>query len=727
MQTFEKHMFARILKEKDEEDAEVRRVQGKQFNLDILLQGDCGRTSASSSFRSKLSTPFDKGSRRRRRSTPSRVVEPVFTSEDIRQSNVFDHRLPHQTRGQNGNSDALVKKLTVPFVVFIIIVFWGPMMLQSSGEGLRHVGKRTLVSAEVEGSILNESGLDDKSNLELEDMGDNDSSDASGTEVRLGQRDKKLSPPIIEALQAIKNKGFQLPGRERESDDEFHAENVSENEWKERQINVKSRRIIQELGNRGMSITAQSTTQSQKILTPLERYQLRTQQEEEQQLRHHQEQKLHGADPGYLRDQEMVHEQELLQQKQELAQQLWQQKQKEQLEQQQLQQLELRKQVQLQQEQLLMDKMELEKLQKEKKELERRNLERNNAEQTLQKSSEQIQQRQQPQQQLNQRQIQAPIQRELPPQEILFNYKHAEKANLIPDNFERNLANIWDPILPTDTALFFHIPKSGGTTVADILTHCLDLVSASSIGASEGHALENTLKVRRYQDHGRYLNVNPASIQGIKHAKELGLAASGLADVVVLHRLHEGSEIFDPSNKGRVFCMFRNPVHRAISMFYYLQKATWEPTYDPSLATMTLLEYANSNKVEENWVTRFLVHQYTGRLTDDAVDTAKAIMRNKMLVGDLGNFQESLKRFELYFDWWAASKQKGDSARMVQCQQNHARTKQNKVPHSIPDENDPAYKRLLQLNWADMELYLYAAKLFEEQAVLVSHKDASLL
>ena len=259
------------------------------------------------------------------------------------------------------------------------------------------------------------------------------------------------------------------------------------------------------------------------------------------------------------------------------------------------------------------------------------------------------------------------------------------------------------------------------------MTHCLDLVTASSIGASEGHGSENTLKVRRYHDKGRYVNVNPASLEGIRRAKELGLAASGLADVVVLHRLHEGTELFNPRYKGRLFCMFRNPVHRAVSMFYYLQKATWEPTYDPTLADMTLLDYANSNKVEENWVTRFLVHEYTGRLTKDAVAKAKAIMRNKMIVGVLGNFQESLKRFELYFDWWADSKKKGSSVQLVQCQQNQARVKQNKVSHPLPGEKDPAYKRLMQLNWADMELYTYAVQLFHEQAELVSHKDASLL
>ena len=701
-----KTMFSRIAKEKDDDDVELADQKASGFNLDVILQGDGEDALTTSSFRNQ-SFALYKGSHRRRRATQL----PAATSNSIRQqyeaSECMDHRPSHSSRSSNGLADAIVKKLTLPFILILILVFWGPIMLQSSQN--YQLGNKVQLTEDA-------SDVGEQIGAELEGNISGDRKDSEAEILRTQKGEKKLSNPVLKALKAIQNTDFQLPGRAQENDDKFNPENLSEDEQNELQIQVPPKKQIRkgDGDTEGDVFPVRHQDVPQKILSPLQQYQMRTQLEEKLQLEHYQKQKLHGQDPGY----QAAHELQLQQTEQSMAKQGWQQLQQQQLEEQKRQQLELQQQVQAQQQQLQQDKLQMEKLQQEKLQLEK-----------LQQLQNQQQMRPL---------IQPLVRRPSPPtQEIkqllsaqethVFNYVHAEHPELIPQNFDSSIANIWDPILLTDTALFFHIPKSGGTTVADILTHCLDLVSASSIGATEGHGTENFLEVRRYHDKGRYVNVNPASLPGIRHAKELGLAASGLADVVVLHRLHEGSELFDPDHRARLFCMFRNPVHRAISMFFYLQKATWEPTYDPTLADMTLLDYANSNKVEENWITRFLVHEYSGRLTDDAVEKAKQIMRNKMVVGILGNFQESLKRFELYFDWWAERKTKGNAARMVQCQQNHARTKQNKISHPVPDVKDPAYQRLLQLNWADMQLYLYAVELFEEQAVLVQHKDASLL
>ena len=65
----------------------------------------------------------------------------------------------------------------------------------------------------------------------------------------------------------------------------------------------------------------------------------------------------------------------------------------------------------------------------------------------------------------------------------------------LPERFEEKLADIDDPrILPTkdggDTPFYWHVLKSGGTTVKDWYAECLHLVEACEIGALEGHGEE---------------------------------------------------------------------------------------------------------------------------------------------------------------------------------------------------------------------------------------------
>ena len=47
--------------------------------------------------------------------------------------------------------------------------------------------------------------------------------------------------------------------------------------------------------------------------------------------------------------------------------------------------------------------------------------------------------------------------------------------------------------------------------------------------------------------------------------------------------------------------MFRNPVERLISKFYYLQVATWEVEYNPSWAEMGLVEWAENHNIDNDF------------------------------------------------------------------------------------------------------------------------------
>ena len=46
--------------------------------------------------------------------------------------------------------------------------------------------------------------------------------------------------------------------------------------------------------------------------------------------------------------------------------------------------------------------------------------------------------------------------------------------------------------------------------------------------------------------------------------------------------------------------LFRHPVDRALSMFFYLQTATWERTYGLEWANMKVLEWAKLPNAEED-------------------------------------------------------------------------------------------------------------------------------
>ena len=100
-----------------------------------------------------------------------------------------------------------------------------------------------------------------------------------------------------------------------------------------------------------------------------------------------------------------------------------------------------------------------------------------------------------------------------------------------------------------------------------------------------------------------------------------------------------------------LFTVFRHPIERAISMFNYIQIATWEVTYDPEVEFWTFEQYAKSSKVENNWLTRQLSNQPQGDLTDANLLIAKNVIRKKFILGLVSNIEATMERFEKFFRW----------------------------------------------------------------------------
>ena len=224
-----------------------------------------------------------------------------------------------------------------------------------------------------------------------------------------------------------------------------------------------------------------------------------------------------------------------------------------------------------------------------------------------------------------------------------------------------------------------------------------------------------TFQIYTHADGAKYVNSDTTTVEGLELARRLDLVGSGLADVVFSHRLHGVSKIFDGRRRGRVFALFRHPVDRAVSMFYYLRRADWEPTHDRALRGMTLLEFAGSGKAEENWMVRSLTNDFAEELTDQHLAAAKEVLRRKVLVGNLDSFDESIRRFEQYFGWWQGI---ADDVTKMKCQQalTTKGDNRNEHPKFLPGSRE--FEALKALNWADVQLYNYAQTLYQEQASL---------
>jgi len=272
----------------------------------------------------------------------------------------------------------------------------------------------------------------------------------------------------------------------------------------------------------------------------------------------------------------------------------------------------------------------------------------------------------------------------------------------------------------SDVPIFLHIPKAGGSTIKDMLGMCHRFVMADEMGIKDGHENETEIAVvypgggPSGQDRSPFVNVDTTTVEGILRASEMGFADSGLADAVITPLLHEANALFTPTAKGRLFTVFRHPVERAISMFYYLQIADWEPTYDPSLQSWTPEEYAKSNRIENNWLTRTLSNRMEGDLLDEDFNLAIEVLRRKFFVGLVSNIEETMERFERFFRWTYHVNPPNQEICRVSLVTTGSNSNKS-VRKDKPEVGDPVWELFAMQNQYDLDLYAYIETLFVDQ------------
>ncbi|KAL3781538.1 hypothetical protein HJC23_000023 [Cyclotella cryptica] len=128
---------------------------------------------------------------------------------------------------------------------------------------------------------------------------------------------------------------------------------------------------------------------------------------------------------------------------------------------------------------------------------------------------------------------------------------HMTETIPLPIIIQDNIADVDEPRRDDDVTYFFHIPRTAGASVKDILGSCAGLTTASDVGARDGHRFDANLTVVLDELGSKYVNVDTSTVDGIARAKKLGLVESGLADVVVTQYLYAGATLFNPERRGR--------------------------------------------------------------------------------------------------------------------------------------------------------------------------------
>jgi len=334
----------------------------------------------------------------------------------------------------------------------------------------------------------------------------------------------------------------------------------------------------------------------------------------------------------------------------------------------------------------------------------------------------------------------------------------------IPELFEQTLVDVvWTPPAtgggrsknpPRHIPYFWAIPKTGTRSALAYLRICLQLVEASHKGASSMINSTTTADHLQVLSHGnhRFINVNVFTVEGINRAVELQLLSSGLLDFVTTDNLHQTMvKLFLPSSSSaRLFALFRHPVDREVSRFYFMQYATWERLYDPKLQEITLEEFITSQqddghpRIYDNWMVRSLTGKISRyfTLSEQDLQVAKQVLRRKCLVGLTKKMEESLQRFQLFFHWplVGVPRKNATTADTINSINNNTNPsgefllsgqeckkkflmegRKNENPeHPNVKEGTSLWNQIANIHRYDVELYAYVENLFDQQASIFS-------
>ena len=257
-----------------------------------------------------------------------------------------------------------------------------------------------------------------------------------------------------------------------------------------------------------------------------------------------------------------------------------------------------------------------------------------------------------------------------------------------------------------DVPVFWRIPRSASSIVEEVMSYCYHLAVASALGTRQGHDQDQTLAVVQF-GNARYVNVDMSNPAGIDRARVMNLGTSGVADAISTPFLFEAASIFeDVPDSGKCFTMLRHPVDRAISLYHRYQSDDSNPN-TAQYKGLSIDEYAEKS-TESNWLVRFLTNKRAGALSWHDLESAKEVFGRKCLVGLVEKAEESIRRYERFFNW---------SDNTSNCVGDRLANSDKRNQHNSY-EGTSAWEVLRKKNEYDVLLYEYAKNLYTQQSTM---------
>ena len=311
-----------------------------------------------------------------------------------------------------------------------------------------------------------------------------------------------------------------------------------------------------------------------------------------------------------------------------------------------------------------------------------------------------------------------------------------------------------------DLATFWHLPRTGGSTITKILGECFGLTLGLS-NPEIPYLDETTLRALRHQN-SKLVNVDLSTAGGIQRAAQLNIvhtttspsARIPLTDVIVTPNLYDTAKyLFNDSpspnsetnkagspvqqRKGRLFTIFRHPVEREVSWFYHIKHLAEndKDSFHSDVHIYELSDWLVSARFLDNIMVRSIVDKMdrSYRVTTHDLHVAKEVIRRKCLILLIEEKAASLERLIQYFHWNRHQIGAGIAGRECEEKSLHwGWSNKNRHPivhHDISSESHEAkdekndhwvldqqsYQRVELVNMFDMQLYEYAKFLFWEQ------------